>query len=198
MVPSVVKSYTPWSRSDSANPDPSSPTFATPKIAVLVHGLFSSAKGTSLRSLQAQLEADGYKVVFIDYNSLGGNPDDEIQKVLDENSNAQVTVIGHSLGGKHVTDVALNNKGRPNTRFVTVNSPFAVDGAGVENYKNTNDELLNIVGWFAPIFYSKSDGVGQVSPNFFLREGQHILGWDGRLWFGGHEVTEDYYDEMNL
>lgn len=135
-----------------------------PKMVVLVHGLFSSASRTSLRNLEAQYKKNGYRVVYVDYNSITENPSDEIRKILKENPNYDIQVVGHSLGGKYVSEVSMDYKDREGMSFVTINSPFSSGTDNARDVKNWSDWsnviqlITNPFGLFTAVYNENSTG----------------------------------------
>lgn len=100
--------------------------FGSGPLLVLVHGLFGS--GTNLRGI-ARLLADKYRVVSVDLPNHGRSPHSDSMTYADMSQSLQETVrqfgetsvnwVGHSMGGKAVMALALEQPGLVN-RLVIV------------------------------------------------------------------------------
>lgn len=116
------------------------------KIAVLAHGIFSSADRTSLKKMEAQLIADGYDVYYVE-----GSPATQkaqMRAIERDNQDANMVFVGHSLGGLPVNQMSNDFKGRSDRKFVTINSPFSSANDNATDVKDWEwSTILDIGNW---------------------------------------------------
>lgn len=111
---------------------------------VLVHGLFSSPK--KFQAYENSLRSKGYQVVTIKHNMpLKPSDHTKVRKFLNRHSDAD-HFIGHSYGGMAIA----SHKSIPESKIITLNSPFARRGT---NY-TMNKDFLNVIN---PISVLKSE-----------------------------------------
>lgn len=155
----------------------------------------TNSSKTSLRSLEQQYRNAGYDVVYVDYNwitsnSNGMDVDEVIQQEIDGavGRGQQVEVVGHSLGGLHVSQVSKNNTGNSNVKFFTVNSPFAVNSDNAQDFKSS-DDWLNLLGLFYQIGDNIYHGVDIIND---ATEASTFIGKVGEHW-SGHDINETFF-----